>query len=99
MTSQQLLCHRRSWKQNCRMAFWAAVQAADCSFLYFSPEMLDAALAEACVHPEEARRLPCLLAAFSDAHSLLSTYPGSPGSSHEVLAVFTELAGSCIHIA
>ena len=74
------------------MAFWAAVQATDCSFLYFSPEMLDAALAEACAHPEEARRLPCLLAAFSDAHSLLSTYSGSPGPSHEVLAVFTELA-------
>lgn len=81
------------------MAFWAAVQATDCSFLYFSPEMLDAALAEACAHPEEARRLPCLLAAFSDAHSLFSTYLGSSGSSHEVLAVFTVLAGSCIHTA
>ena len=60
------------------------VQATDCSFLYFNLEILDAALSEACTRPEEARKLPYILAAFSDAHSLLGSYSDSPGSSHEV---------------
>ena len=60
------------------------MQATDCSFLYFNLEVLDAVLTEACTRPEEARKLPYILAAFSDAHSLLSTSSDSAGASHEV---------------
>ena len=62
------------------------VQAADCNFLYFNLEILDAVLAETCARPEEAMKLPYLLDAFSDAHSLLGSCSGSPGPSHEVRA-------------
>ena len=65
-------------------AWHNAVQATDCSFLYFNLEILSAALHEACARPEEAHKLPYLLAAFLDAHRLLDTYPGSAGQSHEV---------------
>ena len=60
------------------------MQATDCSFLYFNLEILSAALSEACARPEEARKLPYLLAAFLDGHRLLGTYSGSAGPSHEV---------------
>jgi len=62
------------------------VQAMDCNFLYFNLEILDAVLAETCARPEEARKLPYLLNAFSDAHSLLGSCSGSAGPSHEVRA-------------
>lgn len=65
------------------------MQATDCSFLYFNLEILDAALSEACTRPEEARKLPYILAAFSDAHSLLSSSSGSAVSSHEVRLSFS----------
>ena len=60
------------------------VQATDCSFLYFNLEIVDAALSEACARPEEAGKLPYLVAAFSDAHSLLGASSDSPDPSHEV---------------
>ncbi len=61
-----------------------SMQATDCSFLYFNLEVLDAVLSELCTRPEEARKLPYILAAFSDAHSLLSTSTDNSGPSHEV---------------
>jgi len=64
----------------------ASMQAADCNFLYFNMGILDAVLAEICARPEEARKLPYLLNAFSDAHSLLGSCSGSAGPSHEVCA-------------
>ena len=59
------------------------MQATDCSFLYFNLGILEA-VSEACTQLEEARKLPYILAAFSDAHTLLGTNSGSPAASHEV---------------
>ncbi|KAK9829570.1 hypothetical protein WJX72_006545 [[Myrmecia] bisecta] len=54
-------------------------QVASCGFLYFNQELLPAVLADVWAGPEEAHKLPYLLAAFSDAHQLLRYADGQPG--------------------
>jgi WASH complex subunit 7 len=46
-------------------------QLCDCSFLYFTRELIGASLSDAIVRPEQAHKLRYLFAAFRDAESLL----------------------------
>ena len=43
----------------------------DCSFLYFTRELMGASLSDAIVRPEQAHKLRYLFAAFRDAEGLL----------------------------
>jgi hypothetical protein len=61
-------------------AWVGSSQLCDCSFLYFSRELISASLADAIVRPEQAHKLRYLFAAFRDAENLLTLgrVPGAP---------------------
>ena len=60
------------------------MQACCCGFLYFNRHLLEAGLADVVAHPHEARKVPYLMAAFSDAHRLLHHTILDPKSTHQV---------------
>lgn len=60
------------------------MQAVSCSFLYFNQDLLTAALQELLKRPEEARKLPLIVSAFSDAHHILAFSSLDEKATHEV---------------
>lgn len=61
------------------------MQETSCSFLYFHRTLLAAALKDLASRPAEARKLPLLVAAFADAHQLLSRTTLDPAAAHRVI--------------
>ena len=62
-------------------------QACGCSFLFFAQDLLRLALRETFARPQEAAKLPLLVAAFMDAHALLDHVTGDGTLAHKVLSV------------
>ena len=54
----------------------AALQANDCSWLYFDSQLLEPILAGILKRPHDAHQLPYIMAAFLDAQKLLAHAPG-----------------------
>ena len=55
-----------------------AVQASDCSWLYFDQDLLEPILGAILKRPQDAHQLPYVLAAFLDGHQLLHHETASP---------------------
>lgn len=60
------------------------LQACCLDFLYFNRHLLEAGLRDLVAHPEEARMLPALLAAYGDGHLLLLHTSLESGAAHKV---------------
>ena len=63
------------------------MQATCCDFFYFNQDLLRAALKDVLSHPEEARKLPLAISAFSDAHSLLDFSGLDSQQTHDVSCI------------